>query len=99
MRISFLVIILFVFTTGIFAGDGDYAVSKISPTLTKNADAVIRLEEITFEIKSTKETYFRRHLVITILNENADKWSGFVEYYDKMREVMSVEGSLYDATG
>jgi hypothetical protein len=79
--------------------DGEYAVSRIAPALLKNADAVLRLVEMTFEIKSTKETIERNHYVVTVLNENGDKWARFYDYYDKMREVLSVEGALYDATG
>ena len=82
-----------------FAGDGDYAVSKISAELTKNADAVLRMEDLRFEINSTRDAVEKNHYVITILNENGDKWADFSEYYDKLREVSSVEGYLYDASG
>lgn len=81
------------------ASDGDYAVSKISPALLKNANAVLRLEEIKFEVISTKEAIETNHYVITILNENGDDWAEFNEYYDKLREISSVEGFLYDANG
>ena len=96
-------IFLGVFSTCIamtcFAGDGDYAVSKIASALTKNADAVLRAEDIKFEINSTKDAVEKNHYVITILNENGDKWADFSEYYDKLREVSSIEGYLYDASG
>jgi hypothetical protein len=95
-----LLIALFVFSVSLcFAGDGDYAVSKISPELLKNADAVLRMEDMRFEISSTKDAVERNHYVITILNENGEKWADFAEYYDKLREVSSIEGYLYDATG
>lgn len=87
------------FCLNVFGGDGDYAVSKIAPALLKNANAVVRLEDISFEIKNTHETYERTHLVLTILNENGDKWADFVESYDKLQEFMSAEGALYDANG
>src|SRR5678816_4845085 len=83
----------------LYAGDGKYAVSNISPSLLKNANAVLRLEEIKFEIYSTKEAIETNHYVITILNENGDKWAQFADYYDKLREINSVEGYLYDASG
>ena len=89
----------FLFVIPMFAGDGDYAVSKISPALFKNANAVLRLEELRFEVISTKETRFKNHYVITILNEKGDHWAEFSEYYDKHREISSVEGILYDANG
>ena len=83
----------------LYAGDGEYAVSKISPALMKNANAVLRFEDIKFEIHSTKEAIETNHYVITILNENGDRWAEFAEYYDKLREISSVEGHLYDAMG
>jgi len=81
------------------ATDGPWAVSKISPELLKNANTVLRLEEVNFEIVSLKETVEKQHLVITILNDNGDRWAEFAEYYDKLRELNSVEGFLYDANG
>ena len=83
----------------VFGGDGDYAVSKIAPELLLKADAVLRLEEITFEIKSTKEAVERNHYVITIMNENGDHWADFLENYDKLHDINSIEGYLYDANG
>jgi hypothetical protein len=94
LAIGFLIVVF-----SLHAGDGDYAVSKISPALLKNADAVLRLEELSFEVISTRQAIEKNHFVITILNENGDKWSEFAEYYDKLREVSSVEGYLYDANG
>lgn len=91
--------LIFLFMSSLLAGDGDYAVSKISPSLLKNANAVLRLEEMRFEIFNTKESRLKSHYVITILNEKGDHWAEFSEYYDKHREVSSVEGVLYDANG
>ena len=82
-----------------FANNGDYAASKISSSLLKNANAVLRLEEVRFEVVSTKEAIERNHYVITILNEKGDDWADFSEYYDKLREISYIEGFLYDANG
>jgi len=81
------------------AADGRYAVSGISPLLRINADAVIRLEEVKFEIKGLKETIQTNHYVITVLNENGDRWAEFSEYYDNLRSIISAEGYLYDPAG
>ncbi|MGZ8539691.1 MAG: DUF3857 domain-containing protein [Chitinophagaceae bacterium] len=91
--------LVFLFTTHLMAGDGAYAVSRISAALLKNANAVLRLEEMRFEIISTKETKLIHHYVITILNEKGDHWAEFSEYYNKHRAVTSVEGILYDENG
>jgi len=99
MKKIFLIIICSLPVIALFAGDGDYAVSKISPDLLKNANAVLRLEEIRFEVINTREAVERNHYVITIMNENGDDWAEFTDYYDKLRGISSFEGFLYDANG
>jgi len=81
------------------ANDGDYAVARIAPSLLKNADAVLRAEELWFEVISLKEAVQRHHYVITVLNENGDQWARFLEYYDQWQDVSSIQGYLYDAFG
>lgn len=81
------------------AGDGDYAVFKISPLLMKGANAIIRQQDSRLEINSAKNAVYKDHYVITILNENGDNWADFDEYYNKMRSITSVEGYLYDMMG
>jgi hypothetical protein len=97
-RLIILAITLFT-TLAASAGDGDYAVFKISPVLMKGANAVIRKQESRLEINSAKNAIYKDHYVITILNENGDEWADFGEYYDKLRQVNSVEGYLYDMMG
>ena len=46
MKQFFLLSSFLLAATICFAGDGDYAVSKISAELTKNADAVLRMEDL-----------------------------------------------------
>lgn len=100
MKNSVIVLcLLFILPVIVLAGDGNYAVSLISRDLLKGADAVLRLEEQRFEIKSTKSALYTNHYVITILNENGDRWTELEEYYDKYRKIESVEGFLYDASG
>lgn len=82
-----------------FAGDGDYAVSKIPEALLKNANVVKRAEEMRFEIIDPGKSKLYRKYVLTILNEKGDKYATVYEYYDKLREIKRIEGSLYDAAG
>jgi len=82
-----------------FAQNEQYAVSKIDTALLKNAHVVKRMENIRFEIESTKEAVLNYTYAFTILNENGDAYAGFSEWYDKLREIVSIEGSLYDANG
>jgi hypothetical protein len=93
--------IAFFLTVAVFGrgGEGEYAVSKIPDSLLKNANAVLRLEETRYDVKSTKNYVMYYHYVITILNENGDRWSKFSEWYDKLQTIKNVEGSLFDANG
>ncbi|MFT3702573.1 MAG: DUF3857 domain-containing protein [Agriterribacter sp.] len=82
-----------------FANDGEYAVSKIPEALMKNANVVKRAEELRFEIVDPGKTKLYHKYALTILNENGDKYAIAFEYYDKIREVKSIEGTLYDGAG
>lgn len=77
----------------------NYNVKAIPDSLLKNANVVKRFEEMAFEIKSTASSTLRHKYAFTILNENGDEQAQFVEWYDQMREVGDIEGSLYDASG
>lgn len=81
------------------ASDPFYGIDKIPQKLLKGADVVKRMEEISFEIINTKHTVLHYKYAFTILNENGDKYAGFYEYYDQLRKVNSIEGTLYDASG
>jgi hypothetical protein len=98
MRNYFLVYFFFISLVAT-AGDVKYPVSSISGKLLKNADVVKRNEQIEYEIVSGKNAKLNYKYVITILNENGDKYAAFSEYYDKFRQIESIEGYLYDKDG
>jgi hypothetical protein len=81
------------------AGDGNYAVTSIPAKLTANANAVQRMEEITFTIKSISETTKKTRYAITILNEKGKRYAKAHVFYDKLVKVNSLQGAVYDAQG
>lgn len=81
------------------AASGGYPVSAIPEALLKKADAVKRMEQISFELYGNDEAVLKKKYAITILNENGDRHSYFSEYYDKFREIRNIEGALFDASG
>lgn len=100
MKHRLLSILMLLFPVLAIAGeDENFSVAKIPVALLKNADAVLRVEEQTFEIKSVKEAVQTSRYVITILNENGDHWAEFSESYDNLRSLGSIQGYLYDASG
>src|ERR1700704_5915334 len=79
--------------------DNDYSIAGIPASLLKNANAVKRSEEVTFEITEGNKAKYYRRVAYTILNEQGDKWSYFAEGYDKLRSIESFDGTLFDAMG
>lgn len=92
---------LFLIAAGLSASaaDAPYAVKNIKPELLKNANVVKRMEEIRFEIYSTTHTVMNYKYAFTVLNENGEHMANFTEWYDKLRQINSIEGKLYDASG
>ncbi len=81
------------------AGDGDYAVSKIPPSLLINANAVKRSCDQRFEVLSLKKAIYSYKVAYTILNENGDRFADCGEYYDKFHTIGFINGTLYNAMG
>src|SRR5690349_21387019 len=97
MRYLFLIFCVGLCLAG--RADQKYPVSSIPAALLKNANVVKRMEEVEFEIVSTGETVLRQRFALTILNENGARSAALVEYYDKLHEIKSIEGFLYDELG
>lgn len=94
-----LLILLFTGYLPASAAGGEYAVANISPALLKDANAVKRNETLRYEVVSLTNARLSHRYAITILNENGDRFAEFVEYYDKLRSVKSIDGKLFDAGG
>ena len=94
-----LFILSLICSIALWASDGEYAISKIDTSLLKHANAVLRFEENRFEVKAIDKAKYYQTYVITILNENGDKFASFGETYDKLQSIESIEGTLYDAFG
>lgn len=99
MRSIFLCCGLLLAFISCLAGDIKYPAATIPASLLKNANAVKRMEQIEFRINDIDETVMITRYAITVLNENGERYARMVEYYDKLRQVKSVDGHLYDAGG
>lgn len=84
------------------AGKGpaaSYAVSEIPKNLIEGASVVKRNESLVVEIYDEAQATVRRKYAYTILSPAGDDAAGFDEYYDRLHEIRSLEGRLYDANG
>jgi transglutaminase-like putative cysteine protease len=81
-------------------GQTDFSITKISPALMADADAVVRLDETSWEIKSQSEAIAISRLVVTIFNEKGEDEHGRLTVgYDKFTKIVDISGALYDASG
>jgi transglutaminase-like putative cysteine protease len=90
---------LLVFLHPALAGDPDYAVSNIPAGLKENAHVVKRLEEVTLTIYHPGEVRMIVKYAITVLDAEGEKHAALVEPYNKLFEIRSIKGALYDAEG
>jgi hypothetical protein len=96
----FTMIIISAFLSRAAIADDELSIRKIKPELLTGADAVIRLSETEWEIKSKAEARFSSHTIITVFNEKGeDMYSRLVVGYDKFTKITDISGKLYDADG
>jgi len=77
----------------------DYKFSKIDPSLLKNSDAVVRLDESTVLVKSSDNMEVTSKRVVTVLNESGSKHVNATVFYDKETSIKDLEAIILDANG
>ncbi len=77
----------------------DYNVALIPDSLKKNADVVVRNEEVHVQVKAMDKVIIKHKYAITILNENGDEYAEYSNWYDPHQPLSDIDGNLYDATG
>jgi hypothetical protein len=98
LKISFLLTFLFIGRITL-ASDVKYVVSDIPKYLLSDAKAVIRKNEVTFEIESYNKAVEKINYAITILNKNGIENSILKEVYTKFTSVKKIKTTLYDQYG
>ncbi|WP_333818554.1 DUF3857 domain-containing transglutaminase family protein [Ohtaekwangia sp.] len=98
-RLSLIVAGMFVYMTVTAKEDPKYPVSAIPEDMKTGMYAVIREQELRFEVNSVSNASTHVHIVITILNANAKSYASKVIWYDKFNVLRSFKGIAYDAYG
>jgi len=99
---SLLSMLLFIplFMITIVSDGQKFPANTIQDSLKENAEVVIRLQEIMWDIKSAGQATIKMHFVYTILNEKGDGYAEYRSVYNsKSRLINSINGYLYDASG
>jgi Domain of Unknown Function with PDB structure (DUF3857) len=76
-----------------------YSALTIPDSLRKDADMVIREENIKLSIKDKNTARYEVHQVVTILNEQAKRFLSFVQFSDKFQVLDDAEIKTFDLLG
>jgi hypothetical protein len=99
MKVSILFFLLFVQITNVFSADLKYPVSEIPADLKENVDVVYREDQMGFKIKNKSSASLYVHIVVTIFNENGNRYARRSVGYDKLSKIVDFNGFAFDATG
>ena len=93
------ILILLFLVSYIGAIGQSYSAFTIPTALSKDADAVIRLKEGTYEALDIDKARFTFRSVVTILNANAKDEARLILYYDDARKIKNLKAKVYNQLG
>ncbi len=92
-------LLLLTFLSSPFNEEPNYRVSDIPEDMKAGMYAVIRDQEMRFEIVSATQSNVYYHFVVTVLNPQGKDQAELAVFYDKFNVIKSLKGTVYDATG
>jgi hypothetical protein len=95
----FYLLFLFVYSQLSFSQTVNYSTLVIDKNLTADANAVVRLDEMTVELASVKKMTIHLKRVVTVLNKRGNKHTHTMVGYNNSLKVEKVEAIIYDALG
>ncbi|MBL7807202.1 MAG: DUF3857 domain-containing protein [Saprospiraceae bacterium] len=96
MKPALLLVCLF---PALLGAQTEYPVSSITPELLKNANVVVRKDEMVFRILPDGDAVLETIYVATIMNEEGKDAAIMVEYEDKFNKLKMLKGKVFDAAG
>ena len=90
MKVSIFSIFFLFFSLSAGAQKLEYASLIIPDSLKLNANAVVRLREVSINIPSQNEMFINTKVVTTVLNELGLKSLDLSEYHDKNRRITKI---------
>ncbi len=98
--LQFLVAIVLFTYTDIYAQDEiNLQVTQIDTSLTKDANAVVRSEEVVIEINSISSVTVKTKRIVTVFNKYGKTHTNSREWYDPTSKIKKLEATIYNALG
>ncbi|SNZ00856.1 DUF3857 domain-containing protein [Flagellimonas pacifica] len=82
-----------------FSFSQNYSYSAIPEELLKNANAIVRLDEMDISLHAVNKMTYKGKIVTTVLNKKGGRKAFNSLYYDKQKKIKDVEVIVYDKTG
>ncbi|MEH3115664.1 DUF3857 domain-containing transglutaminase family protein [Pedobacter terrae] len=98
MRFLYIIVCLFLGSVSSFAQD-NYDVDLIPSNLRNRANACIRNEETTVDMRSPDNVMLNVKKAITVFNQNGEDEARLVLFYDKNISIKSIKGEVYNGVG
>ncbi|WP_276165628.1 DUF3857 domain-containing protein [Zobellia alginiliquefaciens] len=98
MRFSLLLPLIFIGFLS-YAQELSYTTLLLNKTLTENANAVVRLDQLDVEILSQREMVVKTKQVVTVLNRAGNRHARTGLGYDNSKKIKSLDIIIYDAMG
>ena len=98
LRVLILIQFIVVASPGFSQDKPEYAISKISPALLRDAEAVIRFEESKYVIESPRKYAHHVTKAVTILDGDSEE-AYVIVFYDQYSKAELSTITLYDAAG
>jgi hypothetical protein len=99
MKFKYSCLVFLFFTSLLSAQKTEYSSLLIPDSLKQNANAVVRLNQIDIDISSQRNMNIKKERVVTVLNEKGQNAIDAYENYDKRRNVVSIQATVFDAFG
>lgn len=99
MKVGIFPFVFLFFSYTVVAQKLEYASLVIPDSLKQNANAVVRLHEVTINIPSQNEMKVKTKVVTTVLNELGLNSLDLSEYHDDNRKITKIEATVYDVFG
>ena len=94
--ISLILLLVCLFSS---AQEANYSITSMDMELAKNANAVVRLDEMTVDLLSIKEMEVNLKRVVTVLNKLGNDHTHAAVRYDNSIKVKHLQAVVYDAFG
>ncbi len=100
MPIKNIFSIFFLLVSFLLVSQEDYYSSlTIDPDLKKNANAIVRYDNIHIDVESYDKMIYTNKRIVTIFNKKGDSKDGAYQPYDKNVSIKKIEAKIYNAYG